>query len=130
MNFEFRMEIYSDASFHSPFTISIPIRVAGFSATCQSGGHMAQEDSTGGTVLMAFVLGAVAGAAVALLWAPAAGEDTRRRIREKADEARERANEVARQGREFIDRQRETFSTALDRGKEAYHRTRGAGEEA
>jgi gas vesicle protein len=90
---------------------------------------MTQENG-GGAVLMAFVLGAIAGAAVALLWAPASGEETRRVIREKAGEAREKANEAARQGREFIDRQRETFGTAIERGKEAYHRARGAEEQA
>jgi len=81
------------------------------------------QDNGGGAVLAAFVLGAVAGAAVALLWAPASGEETRRLLKEKAEEAREKANEAARQGREYLDRQRDTLSTAFERGKEAYHRT-------
>ena len=39
---------------------------------------MAKDDSLGGgAVLLAFVAGAVAGAAVALLFAPATGEETR-----------------------------------------------------
>jgi hypothetical protein len=63
------------------------------------------------------------------LWAPAPGEETRRLIRQKAEEARERAGDAARHGREFVDRQRDTFATAIERGKEAYHRTRGAEEE-
>jgi gas vesicle protein len=91
---------------------------------------MAQESGSGGAVLMAFVLGAVTGAAVALLWAPAAGEETRRLLREKADEAREKANEAARTGREFVDRQRGNLSTAIERGKEAYHRARTTEEQA
>jgi len=41
---------------------------------------------------------------VALLMAPATGEETRRVLGEKARESRERATEAARQGREFIDR--------------------------
>jgi gas vesicle protein len=90
---------------------------------------MTRESDTGGTVLTAFVLGAIAGAAVALLWAPASGDDTRRRLRERAEAARERANEAARQGREFVERQRDTLSTAIDKGKEAYHRARSTGEE-
>ena len=52
---------------------------------------MAREDGHAGAVLMAFVLGAVSGAAVARLWAPSAGEETRRRLNEKAQEGRERA---------------------------------------
>jgi gas vesicle protein len=91
---------------------------------------MAREQGGGGAVLVAFVLGALAGAAAALLWAPTTGEDARRLIKEKADEAKQRANEVARQGRDFVDRQRETLATAVERGKEAYHQARGTGEQA
>ena len=42
-----------------------------------------------GTVIVAFVLGAVTGAAVALLMAPATGEETRRMLGEKAREGRD-----------------------------------------
>ncbi|MGE3842384.1 MAG: YtxH domain-containing protein [Vicinamibacterales bacterium] len=80
------------------------------------------QDNGGGAVLAAFVLGAVAGAAVALLWAPASGEETRRLLKERAGEARDKANEAARQGRDYLDRQRDNLSTAFERGKEAYHR--------
>ena len=80
------------------------------------------QDGHAGAVLMAFVLGAVSGAAVALLWAPGAGEETRRLLNEKAREGRERAGDAARQGREFVSRQRDTISTARDRGREAYER--------
>ena len=78
------------------------------------------HDGHAGAVLMAFVLGAVSGAAVALLWTPYAGEDTRRLLNEKVREGRERATDAARQGREFATRQRESLATAIDRGREAY----------
>ena len=71
---------------------------------------------------MAFVLGAVAGAAVALLYAPASGEETRRKVAEKAREGREKAEAFARDGREFINRQRENLGAAVDRGREAFER--------
>jgi gas vesicle protein len=88
---------------------------------------MARDDaSVAGTVIVAFVLGAVAGAAVALLMAPATGEETRRMLGEKAREGRERAEQAARQGREFINRQRDTFSSAMERGREAYNQARGS----
>ncbi len=89
---------------------------------------MSSHDSHGGVVLMAFVVGAIAGAAVALMWAPAPGDETRRFLGEKARDSRERATDVARQGREFIDRQRETLSTAVDKGREAYEQARHPSE--
>jgi gas vesicle protein len=85
---------------------------------------MAHEDNGAGTVIAAFVLGALTGAAVALLMAPATGEDTRRMIADKAREGRERANEAARQGREVWNRQRDTLNTAFERGREAYDQAR------
>ena len=88
---------------------------------------MARDDGTvAGTVIVAFVLGAVTGAAVALLMAPASGEDTRRILSDKAREGRERAEQAARQGREFVNRQRETVTAAIERGREAYNQARGA----
>jgi len=79
-----------------------------------------------GTVIVAFVHGAITGAAVALLMAPASGEETRRLLAEKAREGREKAGEAAQKGREIWDRQRETLNTAFERGKEAYDQARGA----
>ena len=88
------------------------------------------HDGHAGAVLMAFVLGAVSGAAVALLWAPHAGEDTRRLLNEKVREGRERATDAARQGREFAARQRESLATAIDRGREAYQGAKTKSEDA
>ncbi len=87
---------------------------------------MARDDSGAGTVVVAFVLGAITGAAVALLLAPATGEETRRLLGEKAREGREKAAEAARQGREFVNRQRDNLNTAVERGREAYQQARGA----
>jgi gas vesicle protein len=84
---------------------------------------MSRQDS-GGTVVLAFLAGAIAGAAVALLFAPAAGEETRHLLGEKAREGRERAAEAARQGREFVSKQKENVKSALDRGRDAYQAAR------
>ena len=87
---------------------------------------MSRDDGgAAGTVIVAFVLGAMTGAAVALLMAPASGEETRRLLAEKAREGREKAGEAAQKGRELWDRQRETLNTAFERGKEAYEQARG-----
>jgi gas vesicle protein len=88
---------------------------------------MSRDDDAAATIIMAFVLGAVTGAAVALLMAPATGEETRRALADKAREGRERANEAARQGRDFVSRQKETLSSAIDRGREAYEQARAGG---
>ncbi|HEY3092997.1 MAG TPA: YtxH domain-containing protein [Vicinamibacterales bacterium] len=53
----------------------------------------------GGAVLLAFVAGAIAGAAVALLFAPATGEETRDYIGQRAREGREKVVDAARQFR-------------------------------
>ena len=86
---------------------------------------MSRDDNGAGTVIVAFVLGALTGAAVALLLAPASGEETRRLLSEKAKEGRDKASDAARQGREFLNRQRDTLSTAIERGREAYNQARG-----
>jgi gas vesicle protein len=85
---------------------------------------VANNGGSGGNVLAAFVLGALAGAAVALLYAPAPGEETRRKLAEKAREGREKAENVARESREFLQRQRENLSTAVERGREAFEKAR------
>ena len=61
---------------------------------------MAKDESLGGgAVLVAFIAGAVAGAAVALLFAPATGEETRDYLGQRAREGREKVVDAARQFR-------------------------------
>ena len=88
------------------------------------------HDGHAGVILMAFVLGGITGAAVALLSSPSTGSENRRLLNEKAREGRERAEVAARQGREFAGRQREHLATAIDRGREAYQRAREGGQTA
>ena len=88
------------------------------------------DDRGAGGVMVAFMLVAIAGAAVALLVAPATGEETRRKLGEKAREGRDKASEAARQGREFLRNQRDGLSTAFERGKEAFDQARGPKETA
>ena len=65
------------------------------------------DNSSSGSMLMAFALGAVAGAAVALLYAPASGDETRRRIVRKAREGRQQMADA-------VERGREAFEKAMD----------------
>jgi gas vesicle protein len=79
---------------------------------------MSDERGSGaGGVVVAFTLGALLGAVVALLFAPAKGEETRELLGEKAKEG-------AQKTREFIKQQRETLASAVDRGREAYQAAR------
>jgi gas vesicle protein len=82
------------------------------------------EGAAGGNILLAFVLGAISGAAVALLYAPASGRETREYLGEKAREGRDRANEAAEKGRQAVADGRETLAHAIERGREAYQQAR------
>jgi len=60
---------------------------------------MAKDNS--GSVMVAFMIGALTGAAVALLFAPASGEETRELLAEKAREGKAKAREAVDQGRDY-----------------------------
>jgi gas vesicle protein len=87
------------------------------------------KDSSG-SMMIAFVVGALTGAAVALLFAPASGEETREYLGKKAREGKDKAREAMEQGREYYERQREHLTTAVDRGREAFQQARERGDQA
>jgi gas vesicle protein len=87
------------------------------------------NDSGAGTVLMAFMMGALTGAALALLFAPASGEETRDYIGQKAREGRDRARDAVEQGKDYYQRQRQSLSSAVERGREAFQQARERGEQ-
>jgi gas vesicle protein len=64
--------------------------------------------------MVAFVIGALTGAAVALLFAPASGDETRDYLGQKAREGKARLKE-----------QRDHVLTAVERGREAFNREHG-----
>jgi gas vesicle protein len=67
---------------------------------------------------------------VALLFAPATGDETRQFLSEKAREGRERAMSAAREGRETLRRQKDQVVSAIDRGREAFEKVRRGEEPA
>lgn len=96
---------------------------------------MGQQDSgfSAGTVLLSFFIGGIIGAGVALLTAPKTGEETRRIIKDFADEAKDKAEEYIGQvkdkagsfvdkGKDFIDREKNIISKAVEAGKDAYEK--------
>ena len=87
---------------------------------------MAQDDGAGaGSVMLAFLIGAVSGAVVALLYAPATGRETREFLGERAREGRDRAVDAAEKGRQVVNEGREALASAIERGREAYQQARG-----
>jgi len=88
---------------------------------------MAKDNS--GSLMVAFVIGALTGAAVALLYAPAKGEETRDYLGQKAREGRAKAREAIDQGREYYRDQRENIVTAVERGREAFQKVRERGDQ-
>ena len=90
---------------------------------------MANNDN-GASILVAFIAGAAVGAAVALLFAPASGEETRDYIGQRAKEGRDRAADAARQGREVLNRQRDTLTNAFDRARQEFRGPSGEGQDA
>ena len=82
------------------------------------------EGANAGSVLLAFLVGALSGAAVALLYAPKSGRETRDYLGEKAREGRARAADAAAKGREAVNQGRETVTAAIERGREAYQQAR------
>ncbi|MDP3718483.1 MAG: YtxH domain-containing protein [Acidobacteriota bacterium] len=88
------------------------------------------NDNHGSSMMIAFVAGALTGAAMAILFAPASGEETREYLGKKARDSKDKAREAMDQGREYYERQRENLVTAVDRGREAFHQARERGDQA
>ena len=90
---------------------------------------MAEHDNSigAGTVMVAFMIGALTGAAVALLFAPASGEETREYLGQKARETKARARQALEEGREYYTDQREGLSSAIERGRDAFQEARQRG---
>jgi gas vesicle protein len=95
---------------------------------------MAQGDSSGEFVA-GFLFGAFVGAVLALLFAPAPGEEVRDQLRERSIELRDRAEDLtgeARQqagalrvkGQQVLEQQKTRFQEAIEEGKKAASRTK------
>lgn len=91
---------------------------------------MAHQNTSDASAVVAFVLGALTGAAVALLFAPASGEETREYLNQRAREGRARARDAMEQGREAYERQRANVNAAVERGREAFQQARAQDEPA
>ena len=86
---------------------------------------MARDDNNIAELTFAFVLGGIVGATLALLYAPAPGDQTRRRIREATDEM---GDNVREEYGKIRDKAEIEFSRLKDRASEKVQGVKGAYE--
>jgi len=97
-----------------------------------------ERDTGSSGVIMSFLLGALSGAALAILFAPRSGRETREilgeKLRESAERSRqlgqravEKGKEVAEEAssyvervREALDKRRDRLAAAVEAGRQAY----------
>lgn len=75
---------------------------------------VSDERSEAGCMLFGFAIGLVSGAALALLYAPTTGRQTREYLGRVADEARNQAVDAATKARDFMDEGRRAAASAFD----------------
>lgn len=112
-------------------------------------GYDYDDDSGSGSsdVILSFLLGGLAGAALALLYAPRTGQETREllneRLRDTAERGREMKEEALGRGRALVDeaagyvdrkrqvveQQKERVTAAVDAGRQAFRDERKRGGE-
>ncbi len=91
------------------------------------------EGFSGGTMLLSFLLGGFVGAGVALLLAPKSGRETRQRIMDLTEDARDFAEDYTEQikgrvtssvgkGKEYYKEKKSIITAAVEAGKEAYEK--------
>lgn len=94
-----------------------------------------EEGHGASSLFLSFLLGGLVGAGIALLMAPNSGRETRQRIRDLADDVRDKADRyvdstkgkvtsVVEKGKSFVQDQKSIIGSAVEAGKEAYERER------
>ncbi len=91
--------------------------------------------SSSASWLLSFVLGGLVGAAVALLWAPKSGRQTREHIKDVAQDAKEKAGDyygqmrdkvssAMQKGSEVFQQKKSEMQSTVEQGKEAYEKAK------
>jgi gas vesicle protein len=101
--------------------------------------NMGREDGGCGVgaVVLSFFVGGLIGAGVALLVAPKTGEETRKMIKDLADETKEKvegyiheakgkAATYVEKGKGFIEKEKNIIGKAVEAGKEAYEKEKNS----
>ena len=77
-----------------------------------------------GGFLAAFAIGALAGAGIALLYAPRSGKETRKLIADKGRDLKGQATDAIEDARDFIEGKKAEIASAVEAGKEAMREER------
>lgn len=77
------------------------------------------DNSNVGGMLAAFSIGALAGAAVALLYAPRSGRETRDLLAQRACDLKDKAQDVITETKEMINEKKAEIVAAVEAGKKA-----------
>jgi len=97
---------------------------------------MRHDDGHGsGSIITAFLLGGVVGAALTVLLSPLSGPEARRKLSDLRDDIRDRADEYAHdlrekvddtvhRGKDFVESKKSVISSAVEAGKDAYRKER------
>jgi gas vesicle protein len=88
------------------------------------------RECSGSSLILSFIMGGVVGAAVAILFAPWEGRQARSKIRDLAEEVKEKtghfsdewkdkASVYIEKGKDFVEQKKSALSSAFDAGREA-----------
>lgn len=93
---------------------------------------MANDDKgySAGAIVLSFFVGSLVGAGLAILLAPASGQETREKIKEWTDttkdrvsglrgELKEKATHLVEKGKEYAEQKKQILSSAIEAGREA-----------
>ncbi len=94
---------------------------------------MKDEGYSSGSLFLSFLLGGVVGAGLAILLAPQSGRETREKIREMADDIKDRATgyvddakkkvtSFVDEGKGYYEEKKSLVKSAVEAGKEAYEK--------
>ena len=80
---------------------------------------MCNENSSLGTILAAFAVGAIAGAGIALLYAPQSGKETRELLAKRTRELKDKVGEKVDDAKEMLAEKKAMIAAAYEDGKQA-----------
>lgn len=87
---------------------------------------MSEEKCGSSGIFLAFLAGGLIGAGLALLYAPAAGIDTRKKICDVAEDMKKKSekwtNEIKQKVEGFVEEERAVLKAAYDAGRDAMER--------